>query len=116
MAIEITGYKYIQHKLKTRPWGCECQFTFVSELDGRTFNDIVSIPNLKIEEKDLVLCIEERLKLISAPRLPDIPEVIVPPRESVEKYLRDNAIIKPKHTLEQVKIAMAVVIEPSGGK
>ena len=116
MAISIIGYKYIQHNLKTRAWGYECQFTFVTDNDKRTFDDAIPIPSLKIADKDLAILIEERLKLISAPRLPDMPEVIVPSREAVEKYLRDNVIIKPKHTLEIVKSTMALVTEPNVGK
>jgi len=90
MAIELTGYKYIQHKLKTRPWGCECQFTFVSELDGRTFNEVISIPSLKIEEKDLTLCIEERLKLISAPVLPEPEPEKTYTQSEVEAVLKEK--------------------------
>ena len=75
--ITIKGFKYIQHKLKQRQWGCECQFTVVSETDGRTFNEVIAIPSLKIEEKELVIYVEERLKLVSAPRPAEpVPEKV----------------------------------------
>jgi len=109
MTISIIGYKYIQHNLKIRAWGYECQFTFISESDGRIFDDVISVPSLKIGETDLEVLIEKRLLLISKPLPP--PEIIVLDNSQVENYLKAKGIIKPKHTLDIVKTTMSKVAE-----
>jgi len=107
----IKNYTYIQHKLKTRPWGCECQFTFVSELDGRTFNEVIAISSLKIEEKELSLLIEKRLKLISAPKLPESePEKIYPQSEV------DGILIAKKYLIIGQKFPNDLPTKVMGGK
>lgn len=108
--MEIKNYKYIQHTITPRKWGAECQFT-VSDTIGKMYDDVISIPSTKIEEKELQTLIENKLMQLSVQQIPDIPPFKEISGEEVETYLRDNLIIKSKHTLDMVKTAMAKVAE-----
>lgn len=67
----IKDYKYITHKLIQRLWGAECRFT-VAKLDDSHINDVISVPDLKIDEKELSELILQRLKIIDHPIEPFI--------------------------------------------
>ncbi len=69
--MKITGYKYIQHKIKPRPWGPECQFT-VARPDGTHINEVIPIPSIDASESVLAERIQARLAMLEAVRQAEI--------------------------------------------
>ncbi len=99
--MEIDGYKYIQHKLKLRVWRVECQFT-VAKTDGSHINDVISIPDLKIDEKSLATLILERLKIIDHPIEPFIDPQI--------KMIED-AVIARENEIKDILIKKGLLLK-----
>lgn len=66
--MKLTGYTYIQHKIKQRPWGLECQFT-VARADGSHINEVIGLPD---DKADLVPLIQARCEMVDA-SIEDIP-------------------------------------------
>lgn len=101
MALIIPGYTYIQHKLKLRPWGPECQFT-VARPDGTHINEVIAVPSTKIEEKELEGLISSALV-----RIDRVTEPIIIPRtymeDEVKQLLVDKGFIKQTESVADLK-------------
>lgn len=108
--MDLKNYTLVAYKLIQRPWGPECRYT-VARLNGSHINEVISIPNLKIDEMSLATLILESLKRVDIPYVlePPFPQILT--KESVEEYLRIEGYIKPEQTLEMVKTQM---IKPIG--
>lgn len=53
MALVISGYTYITHKIINRPWGPECRATF-ADADGTHINEVFPIPSADATNQQLV--------------------------------------------------------------
>ena len=102
--MELKSYKYIQHHLEPRPWGVECQFTVEKE-DGSLIDDLVMIPSIKTKDEEIAPLILTRLLAIDRP-VDNTLMLEMVTQEQVEKYLKDNLIIKSTQTLVDIKTEM----------
>lgn len=109
MALIIPDYKYIQHKLKPRPWGPEVQFT-VARSDGSHINEVIPIPDLKIEDKALAELIVNALKRIDVPPPPPPPDPIEEAMKTAEanKEAEIKSILEAKGLLEKGQEIIAI--------
>ena len=121
--MEIKGYKYIQHKLKPRPWGPECQFTVARLSDGLHFNDVISIPDLKIEEEDLAKLILERLKLIDRepepfidPQVKMVEDAVMAKAEEIKSLLVQKELLTKDQSIYDIKSKATIISESKVGK
>lgn len=112
--MEIEGYKYITHKIIPRLWGVECRFTVARLIDDSHINDIVMIPNEKVDEKEIGFFILERLKLIDHPINVIIPERIYAEKE-IEALLVEKGYLTIDQKIEELK-TLAELIAKSGVK
>jgi hypothetical protein len=78
--MEIEGYTYIQHNIKERPWGHECQFT-VATLDGAHINDVIAVESGGIKDADLSALIAARCNAMTT----------VPESETIEIINEDGS-------------------------
>jgi hypothetical protein len=113
--MEIEGYKYIQHKLKSRPWGPECQFT-VEKLIGGFIDDVISIPDMKIEESELAKLITERLKLIDHeiepfidPQMKMIEDAVAAKETEIRFILEQKGLLEKEQSIEDIKSKAEIV-------
>ena len=107
--MEITDYKYIQHNIKTRPWGVECQFTAINSA-GKYFDDIVMISSEKAEEKELVEAITERLKQTDIVR-EELPTEKIYTEKEVESLLVSKGYLVIGEKVESLKTLDTLVAE-----
>jgi len=114
--MEIEGYKYIQHKLKPRPWGPECQFT-VEKLIGGFIDDVISIPDMKIEEKELAQLILDRLKLIDHeiepfidPQMKMIEDAVLAKEVEIKSILEQKGLLEKGQSIEDMKSKAEIVV------
>lgn len=112
--IVIDGYKYITHKLINRPWGPECRYT-VAKADGSHINDVVVIPSMKIEEKELTEIVAARLAMI------DIEPEIIEPEQTytatqVKELLIEKGYMSSQEKLEDLKPVSELVAKVSAVK
>lgn len=104
--MEINGYKYIAHKIIPRSWGIEGRFTV--DKDGRHINDIAMMPSEKMDEKEIGLLIEERLKLIDRPIEPNIPERIFT-ETGVKALMIEKGYLTEGQKLEDLKTKVELI-------
>lgn len=82
--MKLTGYTYIQHKIKERPWGPEVQFT-AARTDGSHINEVIALTSATPIEQELTALIQARCELIDAP--PPAPAA-----ETVEITNQDGSV------------------------
>jgi hypothetical protein len=105
--MEISGYTYITHKLIDRPWYPECRFTVARLTDNSHINEVIRIPSMKVEEKELVKLLEVELARIDAPRPEDPLDPIIQAQADkeaeIKAYLVKQELITAEQTVWDVK-------------
>lgn len=120
--MKIEGYEYIQHNLTPRPWGPECQFT-VAKPDGSHINEVISIPDLKIEEEELAKLILERVKLIDVvrepfvdPQMKMLEDAVMAKEDEIKSILIQKGLLAEKQAIIDMKSKAEIVAEAKVGK
>jgi hypothetical protein len=102
--MNIPGYKYLTHKIITRPWGVECRFA-VRRDNEPDFNDIVMVSSEKADEKELVELIVARLKLCDRPKDQDIVSERTYTETEVKRLLIEKGYLTKDQGIVDLKTA-----------
>jgi hypothetical protein len=94
------------HKLIDRPWGPECRFTVARMPDGSHINEVIRIPDMKIEEAELVKLIS--VALVQIDRIPEpfvdpIMAAVMAREEEIKMFLVSKDLIRSDQSITDVK-------------